>query len=188
MKTALILIIAFIFIGLTSGSSDFENKINGFLKNYSADFVLSKKDNLEGTGQQFALEKINPTWKRKITLKSKVTIQNKYKQPSYERLYLAFYKFEDQKQCTAAMDTLLNCFGGDCFKIKWGVTGQTAKTTPCLYIFNETEIISCHISCETENEFWPKFKRDLEVHFSHGAYKVLEAGSGGPLNFREEYK
>jgi hypothetical protein len=182
----LLTVAAFAFTGLVSGlttpASDFEIKVDSFLKKYSADFVVSK-ENLDGTGQQHTVH--NTIWTKKITLKSRAPIKNNYNQTSYQRLYLAFYKFADNNRSKAAMDSLLNCFGGDCGKIKWGAEGQSSKTTPCIFIFNETEIISCHINCERENGDWTKYKHDIELYFGSKSSSIMETGCGGPINFKK---
>ena len=179
----------FAFSGLANGQtvtiSDFQVKVDCFLKKYSADFVVSK-DNLDGTGQQFTLDtKTKPTWTMKVTLKSKAPLDENYNQTVYQRLYFAFYKFDNEKQCTEALDSLLNCFGGDCGKIKWNVSGQSSKTIPCVYLINETEIISCHINCSTQNDFWTKFKHDFKMTFGNSVTAIMETGCGGPIEFKK---
>ena len=188
--TLIILTLAtFVLTGMTgrqqTAATDFQAKVDSFVKNYSADFTISK-DNLDGAGQQYTLDtRTNPTWKKKVTLKSKTSFVNNYKQTVYQRLYLSFYQYETDKQCTAALDSLMNCFGGDCGKLKWGVSGQSAKTIPCIYLISEKEIVACHINCEHQNDFWTKFKHDLEITFGNGTSAIIESGCGGPINFKK---
>ena len=169
----------------SSATPDFQTKVDSFLKKYLADFSISK-DNLNGSGQGYDFEdKTKPIWVKRITLKCKTSFVNNYPQTVYQRLYLSFFQYKSDKQCTAALDSLLNCFGGMCTKLQWDVKGQSAKTIPCIYLFNEKEIVACYINCEHQNDFWIKFKHDIEMTFSNGASRVMETGCGGPINFKK---
>jgi hypothetical protein len=181
-----IISISFQSIGQTPTTSPFETKIDNWVKLYLANFIVDQS-NLNGTGQQSATDQVNSaSWKKKITLKSKTTIKDKNEKITNLKIYLAFYEFADANSCNSAKDSVLNCFGGDCTKIQWGKDDQTAKTIPCLYIFNEKQIISCHVSCEEKNNYWTLFKPDLEKNFSSQGSKILEADCGGPFMFREK--
>ena len=187
--TIILPILTFALTSLTSKqdelASDFQMSVDRFVKKYSADHTISK-ENLDGAGQQYALDtRTKPTWSKKMTLKSKTSFINKYNQKVYQRLYLSFYRYDKDQQCTAALDSLLNCFGGLCGNIKWGVKGQSAKTIPCIYIINEREIVACHVNCEQVNDFWATFKQDLTATFGNTTSRIIDTGCGGSINFNK---
>ena len=171
-------------IGQTSTTSVFETNADNWLKLYTANFDLVP-GNLNGTGQQAVMDRVKSvSWTKKITMKSKATIQDKNDKTTNLKLYIAFYEFADGNSCSSAKDSVLNCFGGECTKIKWGTDGQCAKTIPCIYIFNAKEIISCQVSCEEKNNYWTYIKSDLEKAFATQGSKILESDCGGPITFR----
>ncbi len=165
-------------------TSNFQVKVESFLKMFSDDFSPSK-ENLIGTGQGYDFEnKTNPIWTKRITLKSKTSFVNNYQQTVYQRLYFSFFQYENSKRTLTALDSLLNCFGGACTKLKWDAKSQSAKTIPCIYLINEKEIVACYINCEHQNDFWMKLKDEIEKTFSNGTSRVMETGCGGPINFK----
>ena len=83
------------------------------------------------------------------------------------------------------MESLLNCYGTDCGKLKWGEEGKSLKTTPSIYLINNKEIIVCKIHCDHTNDFWTKFKNELTTKFGCGTSRIIDAGCGGPINFRK---
>ena len=190
LQKAIFLIVVISFIlsnsvnGQTAVISDFETKVDNYIKLYLPNFDISNENPSESR-MLFIIDSLKSTvWTRKVTLKSKQTIQDKNGQTTNLRLNLSFYNFEDSKKCKDAMNVLLNCFGGDCGKIEWGTPGQTAKTTPCVFVFNEREIITCSISCEQENGYWNGFKEDLIKTLREDPAKIMEAGCGGPITFK----
>lgn len=168
-----------------TSTTNFQTRVEGFVKKYSTHFTTSI-DNIDVKGQQYTLDtRTKPTWTKKVTLRSKTSFVNNYRQTVYQRLNLSFYQYDTNAKCTAALDSLLNCFGGECCKLNWGDSAQSAKSIPCIYIINETEIVACHINCEHQNDFWTKFKHDLEMTFRDGASAIIESGCGGSINFRK---
>ncbi len=171
--------------GQTDTKSAFETKVDNYLKLYSANFDISN-EKITGTGKQFLPDKIaSLAWSRRAALVSKATIQDKKGVTTNLRLYFSFYRFNDNKQCKAAMDSLLNCFGKDCVKIKWDVPMQSVNTDPVIFIFNEMEIISCQITCDQENDYWHRFTPDMAKSFGETGSGIMEAGCGGPVTFKK---
>jgi hypothetical protein len=171
--------------GQTTAPSAFETKINNFLKMYLPNF-----DTIHNSPDSTSLPNVadnikSATWKKFVTLKSKATIQDSNGKTTNLKLRFGFYQFKDSTACKTAMESLLNCFGGDCSKIKWGVSEQKAKTIPCIYIFNTTEIIACKVSCEEKNNYWTLFKPSLGTTFGISPYKVMESDCGGSMTFKE---
>jgi len=186
--TILLTLTTFVLTGMTArqqnATIDFQAKVDRFEKKYLANYTISK-ENLDGTGQQYTLDtKSQPIWRKKTTLKGKTSFRFNTKQRAYQRLYLSFYQYETSTQRSAALDSLLNCFGGGSGKLVWGVNGKSAKTSPCIYIINEKEIVACHIDYSYQNGIWEKFKYDLEKSFGNESSGIIESGCGGPINFR----
>lgn len=165
--------------------NDFELKVDSFLKKYSTDFSLSN-DRFSNNSNDFVLDnKTKSDLSKVVTLKCKTSFVNQYKQTVYQRLYLGFYQFNSQKDCNAALDSLLNCFGTDCQKIKRGENGQLVKTSPVFYLLNENQIIVCHIACEHKNEFWKTFTYDLKMNFGNEGSFTIYSDCGGPITFNK---
>ena len=189
--TIIFTILTFALTSFTSNQDepeiDFPTSVDSFIKKYSADFsVVSKTYNSESN--DFVLEsKVINTWNKTVTLKRKKSFKNKYDQTVYQLLFLGFYQYDTEKQCSAALDSLLNCFGTDCGKIEWGGGDNIKyfKTTPRVYLINEKTIITCKIYCEHTDDFWTTFKYDLIMTFGNGASGIIEAGCGGPIYFRK---
>ncbi|MFM9947251.1 MAG: hypothetical protein ACKV1O_04875 [Saprospiraceae bacterium] len=187
--TIILLILTFAFTSLSSKrdkpATDFQTSVDRFVKKYSTDF-RTVTETFNSDGNDFILDKkVKTSWNRTATLKRKTAFKNEYGQTVYQRLFLGFYQYDTDKQCAAALDSLLNCFGTDCGKIKWGDNGIKLKTTPILYLKNEKEIIVCKIKCEHSNDFWTTFKHDLTATFCNGTSGIIDAGCGGPVNFRK---
>ena len=187
--TIILLILIFALTSLTSKqdklATDFQTSVDSFIKKYSADFK-TVAETFNSDGNDFILEKkVKTSWNKTVTLKRKTSFKNKYDQTAYQRLFLGFYQYDTDKQCSAALDSLLNCFGTDCSKLKWGDNGKSLKTTPTIYLINEREIIVCKIHCEHTNDFWTTFKHDLTTTFENATSRIIDAGCGGPINFNK---
>ena len=187
--TIILTILTFALTSFTSeqdaSAADFPASVDNFLKKYSADFSVVSETYLGNNGNDFILDKTETTWYKSVTLKNKKSFKSKYNQTVYQRLFLGFYQYDTEEQCSAALDSLLNCFGTDCGKIKWGDDVKAIKTTPIVYLINEKTIIFCKIHCEHTDNFWTTFKHDLIMTFGNGASGIIEAGCGGPINFRK---
>jgi hypothetical protein len=187
--TVIFTILTFALTSFTSNQDepaiDFPESVDSFIKKYSADFSeVPQTHNLESN--DFVLDnKVITTWNKTVTLKRKKSFKNKYDQTVYQRLFLGFYQYDTEKQCSAALDSLLNCFGTDCCKIKWGDNIKGFKTTPRVYLINEKTIITCKIYCEHVDNFWITFKHDLIMTFGNESSIIIDAGCGGPINFRK---
>ena len=183
----ILLILTFALTSLTSKqeklATEFQTNVDNFIEKYSGDFS-TVAETFNSNGNDFILDKkIKTSWDKTITLKRKTSFKNKYNQTVYQRLFLGFYQYDTDKQCSAALDSLLNCFGTDCGKLKWGDNGKSLKTTPSIYLIKSREIIVCKIHCEHINDFWTTFKNDLTTTLGHGEFGIIEAGCGGPINF-----
>lgn len=165
-------------------SKSIETNVENFIKKYASKFsVVAEKFN-RVSNDGVLNEKVETTWKKNITLKCKTLFKNKYNQKVYQRLFLGFYQYENEKLCSSALDSLLNCMGTDCAKLKWGEEQRGFKTTPCLYLINEKEIIVCKIHCEHSNNFWVEFKNDLISTFRSDKTRVIDVGCGGHASFK----
>jgi hypothetical protein len=179
-------------IALTSMSSkeevpatEFQKKVDSFLNKYSANYTPIAERFQSGCNDFILENKVKNVWDSTVTLKSRTSFKNKYDQNIYQQLFLGFYQYDTDKQCSVALDSLLHCFGSDCGEIKWGENGKTLKTTPAIYLIRGNEIVVCKIHCEHENDFWGVFKDDIIATFGRGAYRILETGCGGPVRFWE---
>lgn len=175
-------------IDSTMGSispANFKSKVDSFLKKYSPNFSLSYERYVSNSNDYNLDSRVKSFWNKSATLKNKIPYTNSFNQKVYQRLYLGFYEYDTKSNCSAALDSLLNCFGGECQKISWGANGQMAKTPPFVYLINEREIIVCHIACEHNNNFWTIFKHDMLMTFGNGTSRIIDMDCGGPINFNE---
>jgi hypothetical protein len=122
--TIILLISTFALISVTSKqgipATDFQTGVESFIKKYSADFA-TVDETFNRDGNDFILDKkVRTSWSKIVTLERKTTFKNIYDQTAYQRLYLGFYQYDTNKQCSAAVDSLLNCFGTDCDSFSWG--------------------------------------------------------------------
>ena len=185
LLTVLLLTFGFIPTFRSIPNPDFGFKIDSFLKKYSQNFKTIN-ENFNSNGNDFVLDnKTKSLWVKKVTLKNNTPFINSDKKIVYQRLYLSFYQYESPQQCTTAVDSLLNCFGTDCWSIKRGTDINGVHTTPNIYVINEKEIIVCHLFCEHQNESWIKFKNELITTFGNSGSDVIISGCGGPLTFRK---
>jgi hypothetical protein len=127
--TILLLIATFALISLTSKqgipATDFQTGVESFIKKYSADFA-TVNETFNRNGNDFILDKkVRTSWSKIVTLERKTTFKNIYDQTVYQRLYLGFYQYDTDKQCSAAEDSLLNFFGTDCHRLSWGDNGKS---------------------------------------------------------------
>jgi len=186
--TIVLSILIFTLTSLTSKQNeletDFQTKVDNFLQKYSTDFVVVSQTFIYN-GNDPILDKTETIWHKSITLKSKKSFKNKYDQTVFQRLFLGFYQYETEEQCSSALDSLLNCFGTGCGKIKWGDTIEAFKITPTVYLINDKTIITCKIFCEQENNFWTTFKHDLITTFANETSRIIDAGCGGQISFRK---
>lgn len=108
--TIILLILTFALTSLTSKqdnlTTDFQTSIDSFIKKYSANFT-TVTETYHSDGNDFVLDKKGKnSWNKTITLKCKTFFKNKYDQTVYERLFLGFYQYDIDKQCSAALDRL----------------------------------------------------------------------------------
>jgi len=169
----------------SGNSNDFKNKTEIFIKKYLADYSVSA-DNLDGSGYQWTLDtKTKHSWTKKQTLKSKKSFINKYKQTSYQRLFFAFYQYDNEQTGKSALDSLIKCFPMDgCYKITIGQNIPALKSIPAIYLINKTEIITCHLPCEQIQDNWTNIQQDIINTFGDKQSIIITTGCGGQLEWK----
>ena len=161
-----------------------ELKSQKFLSKYYPTYKESR-ETLDGSGYQCTLDKrTNPKWTKKITLKCKESFINKYNQTSYQRLFFAFYEYADYDTGEAAIDSLLNHFPNDDFKIKKNKNMEGLKAIPAIYILNRKEIITCHVHCLQTWNNWENIKNEIIDAFANAESNIITTGCGGPLEWK----
>ena len=117
--------------------------------------------------------------KIEVTLKAKKSHSNKnsYNKTVYTRIKMEQFEFETKEICKQAMDSLLNCFPYDCFKIERYVN-QGVKMTPSVWIFNEQRIIIAQTACEQVDEKWTKFKKKFVNTFANSDTEIIVTECG----------
>lgn len=171
------------FIVKQNDTTNLNNRIDKFIDAYSSYYIVNDNDDRF----TYRLEKkTNYNWSKKILLRKKTPFKNHYDQTVYQRLYIFAYKYDNSKKCQAAVDSLLNCFPNDCWKVTKGNNLKGIKITPSIFVFNENEIIACRIHCEHENEDWNKIKADFKNIFGTSTSDIITTGCGGPLEWNKE--
>lgn len=164
----------------------FKENVKTFLTSFSNNFNASSERYTHSKYNDFILEEnIENEWSKTTTIKSKTSFNNHYNQTVYQRLYLGFHEYKNEATCDSAFSALMDCLGNDCAKINWGDENKGIKTTPFIYIKTSFEIVFCKINCEHDNEFWTEFKSKMIEKFSDSNSRIIEAGCGGPLTFKE---
>jgi hypothetical protein len=170
----------------TSGKADFEIKVETFLKDLESDFEVSPERMINEENNDWTLEtKVNSTWSKTVTLKSKKAFRNHYGQSVKQRLYMGFHYFDTAEGCEEAFDNVMGCLGTDCQKITWGDESTSLHTTPFVYIKTEKQILFCKISCEHKNTYWTDFNKRLEEEFKTEIFKIISTDCGGNLSFKK---
>ncbi|MBN2681053.1 MAG: hypothetical protein JXR58_00970 [Bacteroidales bacterium] len=91
------------------------------------------------------------------------------------------YKFEDETKCNITFEKWLDCFGGECDKIKVGENKKAIKMPPMYVIKNNEEIIVLKYLCEHQENNWSDFKSNMFLWFGNENSKVINIACGGPL-------
>jgi hypothetical protein len=168
---------------LNKENQDFKTNVEEFIESFSEEFSLSN-ETLTGTGYQYFFEtKTNPVWKKKITLKNKKPMKNKYNQTTYQKLYFGFYEFKNESEVKKTFDGFTNCFPPECVKLEKGEYIEALKHIPAIYIFNQNTIVTCHIGCEHLDNNWEGIKKSLLEKFSSNEATIISTGCGGPIEW-----
>ena len=181
MKTATAIILTissiyFLAFKQTGTSDDFKSKTEIFVKKYLADYSVSA-ENLDGSGYQRTLDSDTKySWTKKQTLKCKKSFINKYKQTSYQRLFFAFYQYDNEQSGKSALDSLIKCFPLDCYKLTVGQNIPGIKSIPAIYLINKAEIITCHIYCEQLQDNWTNIQQDIINTFGDKQSIIITTG------------
>lgn len=182
----LIVILTSFSVDKLNSKSDFEIKVDSFLKKLDGKYNVSSERFSNSKLNENTLEKLKySTWSKTVTYKCKNSFRNHYKQKIYQRFYLGFHEYDTKEKCDTAFDKVMNCLGTDCQKITWGDGKYGLKTTPFIYVKTEKQIVFCKIHCEHTNAFWEEFKKQIEQEFKTEKFKIIIAGCGGPLIFKK---
>ncbi|MEO5571513.1 MAG: hypothetical protein ABIT08_13380 [Bacteroidia bacterium] len=145
-----------LFLGVKSNAQesakfDFKEKVDSFVKKYSADFSINNdwysKSFLESTIEYNS--NYNGIWKRGLTFKKMVTDSN-INQTSELRIRVFFYQFETEKECVAVQDSLYDLL----------LNPKSAISKTYSVLLCDKEIVGCFLS-HGKGDLWIKFKEQL---------------------------
>jgi|GEM_PF-5652488 len=95
----------------------------------------------------------------------------------YSRINICKYDFETEEKCLQAQDSLLNNFPGDPGTVKRGVD-QGQKITPSIIVFGSKSIVIAITACESADQKWTVFKKDLVKAFAGETDQIIVADCG----------
>lgn len=119
------------------------------------------------------------SFSKAVALKS-IAVHSTKKSKFRERNQLiGFYAFEfpSKKECTQAMDSLLNCFPNFCISIVANKP-STGKLTPSVYIINSKTIYCIETFCEDVNEQWENVVENAIADFADKKSTIISSDCG----------
>lgn len=136
------------------------------IRNFKTDYSVNPTEGLDSR-------------RTEITLKAKKSHVNErsYYKTVYTRIRMCQIDFKTEAACERGKDKLLNCFGGDCQKIKRQVN-QSAKVTPSMYILGKTSIVIAEIYCEHADQTWTDFTKEFAEAFADTDTEIILTGCG----------
>jgi hypothetical protein len=186
-KIILLLILAFVLLSLTNRLNEtttkFRSKVDHYVNSLSPNFLISS-ETLSAFGNNIVLNtKVRTKWKKEVTLVHKAKVENEW--ITYPKLYYGFYQYSNKNKCSIALDSLLNCFGNDCAKIKWNNENVHISSMPSIYIINDTEIIVCKVQPTYEYDFWNSTKSELLNKFKKEISRIIRINHKGVISFEK---
>jgi hypothetical protein len=161
--------------------ADFKENVENYINSLSPNFIATN-ETFSGVGKAVFLNtKVRAKWKKEISLEHKPNAAND--RTEYPKLYYGFYQFVSKKKCKLALDSLLNCFGNDCVKIKWGESKDYISTCPSIYIINDYEILVCKTQPTYEVEFWYSIVSELKNKFEKATSRIIVIDQKGVISF-----
>ncbi len=164
--------------------SQLTQRLDSFILLHQTQYTQSN-DRHFGTNNSPALSSSKTLWSKNITLKSRELVANVYKQSAFQQFYMTFNEYGSSAECSAAKDSLMGYIRKES-SAEWGDSGKTMKTTPFLYIINETTIISCFVSCEQADKTWDNLQQEMLLFFGTAHPTTIKSGCGGPLTFSRQ--
>lgn len=189
MRLIILIAVTLAFFGMktrqVNSSDDFKSKIENFISHYLSEFTKIEKKG-DDEGDISTLDETRHQWSEHIILKSKTSFINLYKQKCYQRLYFAFYNYENEESCTMAIDSFLNCFPPWCEQVKRGEDVQGLHAIPGIYLMNKKEIIICNLRLEHVRDNWKQIQEDIIKSFANPDTKIITTQNGGPLEWKKK--
>jgi hypothetical protein len=143
---------------------------------------MISSETLSALGNDIVLHsKVRTEWKKEFALEHKTNAEND--RTKYPKLYYGFYQYSNNKKCSAALDSLLHCFGNDCIEIKWNNEHVHVSSIPSIYIINDKEIIVCKIQPTYEDDFWNSTQSEVLNTFKKDHSKIIRIDHTGAISF-----
>jgi hypothetical protein len=159
----------------------FRNNVDNYLNSLSANFKISSETlSVLGNGRLLNT-KVRTNWQKEVSLEHKPNFEND--RTKYPKLYFGFYQYSNKNKCSIALDSLLNCFGNDCTKIKWNNEEVHISSMPSIYIINDNEIIVCKVQPTHEYDFWNSTQSELLNKFKKESSRIIRIDHKGVVSF-----
>ncbi len=124
------------------------------------------------------LDRFTFNQRKKITLKSKVAVQQTDENEINPTASLYYYTFSDTLKTKNAFYNWLDCFGPDCAMVKPNETTMDIKTPPLFAVVYDTVIFIADYRCEDKKQNW-KPLQDSVIHYFGKEYNYrIDAGCG----------
>ena len=184
-KINILLISTFVLFSMThrlnETTTKFRTKVDNYINSLSPNFMISS-ETLSVLGNNIVFNtKVATKWKKEVSLEHKMNVEND--RTKYPKLYYGFYQYTNKNKCSNALDSLLNCFGNDCIKIKWNNEQEFVSSMPSIYIINDNEIVVCKVQPTYEYDFWNSIQSQLIYKFKKDRSKIIRIDHKGVISF-----
>jgi hypothetical protein len=167
---------------LNETTTKFRTKVDIYINSLSPNYMISS-ETISVLGNDIALNtKVRTKWKRDVSLEHKTNVENE--RTKYPKLYYGFYKYSNKNKCSIALDSLLNCFGNNCIKIKWNNEQEYISSMSSIYIINDSEIIVCKVQPTYEHDFWNSVQSELKNKFAKENSRIIRVDHKGLVSFQ----
>ncbi|MBN4056800.1 hypothetical protein JYU19_00660 [bacterium AH-315-J21] len=162
-----LLAVALVVVTAKLSVSQLRNKTESFIESQSDRYVIIEIDESDYLYKRFSILRDSAVSASSFLLKAKTTHsnENNYFLNSYQRVGCFVFEFSNLTTCKSAIDSVFTCFPNDCLRVQAGKP-IGIKTTPSVYIINDTSIIILRTGCGDVDENWDKLVVDASKQFA----------------------
>lgn len=121
--------------------------------------------------------------KVKVEFKSKTEVEYGKDKMVTPRADFFYYSFADSTKTKNAFYNWLDCFGGECDKVKLNEDFKSLKMPPAFAVVYDTIIVVANYRCEDAKFNWKPFEKSIIGEFGKNYRHKFSVGCGGPLTW-----
>lgn len=185
-KIIILLISTFVLLSMTNkhnkATTKFRTKVENYINSLSPSYKISS-ETMSVLGNDIILNtKVRTKWKKEISVEHNPNAEND--KTKYPKMYYGFYQYSNKNKCSIALDSLLNCFGNDCIKLKWSNEQEYFSSMLSIYIINDSEIIVCKVQPTYEHDFWNSVQSEFKNKFAKENSRIIKVDHNGLVSFQ----